>query len=252
MPNIDLNYLLLLPLLGGYIFLSVFYYTKFQHSRIETQRLIFHSVIIGLFLMFFASYFDNYILKKYFLNFREYLGSLVPIEIVNLNFLVLTFLASPIIATTLNIIIPTNIMMWKVIHKWGDEFEKLYYLSINEKDFSKKLVMLTMDNGKVYIGYILRLTKPLLSQQIELIPIISGYRTEDTKKVVLTTPYIKVMIELIENEDFDIIDEEMIIVLPKEKIISASRFYPKVYQRFQEEMGNQGLFNNIQDNRIEI
>lgn len=71
MPNVELNYLLLLPLLGGYTFLSIFYYTKFQHSRIETQRLIFHSIIVGLLLIFVSSYLDTYILKKYFLNFRE-------------------------------------------------------------------------------------------------------------------------------------------------------------------------------------
>jgi len=235
MPNVELNYLLLLPLLGGYIFLSVFYYTKFQHSRIETQRLIFHSVIVGIFLIFISSYINTYILKKYFLNFREFLGKFVLMDVENLNFFILTFLTAPIIGFILNLFIPTNIMMWKVIHKWGDEFEKLYYLSLNEKKFSKRLVMITLENNKVYVGYILRLTKPLLTQQLELIPIISGYRKEDTKKVEFTTPYIKVISELIENEDFDIIDEELLVVLPKDKIVTASRFYPKIYEKFQEE-----------------
>lgn len=236
MPNVELNYLLLLPLLGGYTFLSIFYYTKFQHSRIETQRLIFHSIIIGIFLIFVSSYIDTYILKIYFLNFREFLGKFVLINIENLNFFLLTFLIAPLLGLVLNLILPTNIMMWKVIDKWGDEFEKLYYLSLNEKEFSKRLVMVTLDNNKVYVGYILRLTKPLLTQQLELIPIISGYRKEDTKKVEFTTPYIKVISELIQNDNFDIIDEELLVVLPKDKIVTASRFYPKVYERFQEQL----------------
>lgn len=236
MPNVELNYLLLLPLLGGYTFLSIFYYTKFQHSRIETQRLIFHSIIVGIFLIIVSSYIDTYILKKHFLNLREFLGKFILIDIENLNFFLLTFLVSPLLGLFLNLIIPTNIMMWKVIDKWGDEFEKLYYLSLNEKKFYKRLVMVTLDNNKVYVGYILRLTKPLLTQQLELIPIISGYRKEDTKKVEFTTPYIKVISELIQNEDFDIIDEELLVVLPKDKIVTASRFYPKVYEKFQEEV----------------
>jgi hypothetical protein len=236
MPNVELNYLLLLPLLGGYTFLSIFYYTKFQHSRIETQRLIFHSIIIGIFLIFVSSYIDTYILKIYFLNFREFLGKFVLINIENLNFFLLTFLIAPLLGLVLNLILPTNIMMWKVIDKWGDEFEKLYYLSLNEKEFSKRLVMVTLDNNKVYVGYILRLTKPLLTQQLELIPIISGYRKEDTKKVEFTTPYIKVISELVQNDNFDIIDEELLVVLPKDKIVTASRFYPKVYERFQEQL----------------
>lgn len=235
MPNVELNYLLLLPLLGGYTFLSIFYYTKFQHSRIETQRLIFHSIIVGIFLIVVSSYIDTYILKKYLLNFREFLGKLILIDVENLNFFLLTFLISPLLALLLNLI-PTNVMMWKVIDKWGDEFEKLYYLSLNEKEFSKRLIMITLDNNKVYVGYILRLTKPLLTQQLELIPIISGYRKEDTKKVEFTTPYIKVISELIQNNDFDIIDEELLVVLPKDKIVTASRFYPKVYEKFQEEV----------------
>jgi len=55
-------------------------------------------------------------------------------------------------------------------------------------------------------------------------------------RIHLLTPYIKVISELIQNENFDIIDEELLVVLPKDKIVTASRFYPKVYEKFQEEV----------------
>jgi hypothetical protein len=237
MANFELNYLLLLPLLGGYVFLTVFNFTKYQHGRIETQRLIFHSIIAGLLLLIFTLYFDTYFLKKHFLNFREFLGNLILVNIESLNFYLLTFIISPILAIVLNLLIPNNFMMKLVIKVWGDEYEKVYLKSLREKDRTKKLILISLDNNKVYVGYLKRVTKPLLSQQIDLIPVVSGYRDDATKKITFTTPYMKTLISLIEKEEgFEIIDEEMKIILPKEKIISVSRFYPVVYREFQEQM----------------
>ncbi|OAZ04495.1 hypothetical protein [Flavobacterium succinicans] len=237
MANFEFNYLLILPLLGGYVFLTFFNFTKYQHGRIETQRLIFHSIIAGLMLLIFTLYFDNYILKKHLLNFREFLGKLALVNIAGLNFYLLAFFLSPVLAVILNILIPNNMMMRLVIKIWGDEYEKVYLKSLREKDRTKKLILISLDNNKVYVGYLKRVTKPLLSQQIDLIPVVSGYRNDVTKKITFTTPYMKTLISLIEKDNgFSIIDEEMKIVLPKDKIISVSRFYPKVYKEFQEQI----------------
>ena len=40
--------LLLLPLIGGYIFLITSYFAKFYHQRLDRQRLIFNSVIASV------------------------------------------------------------------------------------------------------------------------------------------------------------------------------------------------------------
>ncbi|WP_214114653.1 hypothetical protein [Aequorivita echinoideorum] len=125
--------------------------------------------------------------------------------------------------------------MWIVINKFGDEFEKLYYQSMNETELEKKLLMVTKDDGKVYVGYIKIISKPLLSQQIELIPFVSGYRESERKILHFTTPYFKVLKKLINNTDFESIDEEMAIVISKEKIVTVSKFNPKVYKKFQKK-----------------
>ncbi len=90
--------------------------------------------------------------------------------------------------------------------------------------------------NKVYVGYILRISKPLLTQQIEIVPIVSGYRKSETKKVQFTTPYFSTYRKLSTDHGFDFTEEETAVILPKEKIISVSRFYPIVYQEFQEQM----------------
>ena len=96
--------------------------------------------------------------------------------------------------------------------------------------------MVTTDSNKVYVGYVLRISKPLLTQQIEIVPIISGYRKSETKKVEFTTPYFSTYKKLSTENGLDITEEEMAIILPKEKVLSVSRFYPIVYKEFQEQM----------------
>lgn len=174
MPNIDI--LFLLPLLGGYIFLTTFYLTKFQHSRVETQRLIFNSIIASIGLLFLAYYFGEKVFKNCFVCVRDLGRDLIPFKVRYFNLLLFSLLISYGLAKFLNWLLPRNILMWYVIYRWGDEFERLYYESMNEESIGKKLIMITTDSNKVYVGYILRVSKPLLTQQIEIVPIVSGYR----------------------------------------------------------------------------
>lgn len=57
----------------------------------------------------------------------------------------------------------------------------------------KDEVMITMDDRKVYVGYIIDVGAPTevtgVDQEILLIPTVSGYRDKDTLKVVYTTDY---------------------------------------------------------------
>ena len=234
MPDIEL--LFLFPVLGGYIFLTTFYLTKFQHSRIETQRLIFNSIVASIGLLFLAYYFDDKIFKNCFTCIRDFGKNLIPIKIRYFNLFLFSLIFSYGLAKFLNWLLPRNILMWYVIDRWGDEFEKLYYESMNEENYKKRLIMVTTDSNKVYVGYVLRISKPLLTQQIEIVPIISGYRKSETKKVQFTTPYFSTYRKLSTDHGFDFTEEETAVILPKEKIISVSRFYPIVYKEFQEQM----------------
>ena len=127
MPNIDFDFLFILPLLGGYIFLTTFYLTKFQHSRIETQRLIFNSIVASIALLFLAYYFDNIFLKNCFVCIRDFGKSLIPFKIENFNLFLFSLIFSYFLAKFLNWLLPSNVLMWYVIDRWGDDFEKLYY-----------------------------------------------------------------------------------------------------------------------------
>jgi hypothetical protein len=61
MPRLDL---ILLPVLGGYIFLVTFNITKYYHLRLERQRLIYNSLIVAVILNVIVYFVDYYIFKS--------------------------------------------------------------------------------------------------------------------------------------------------------------------------------------------
>lgn len=66
-------------------------------------------------------------------------------------------------------------------------------LSLVEAFATKSEVMISMDDRKVYVGYIQSVGKPTevvgVDQEVEFLPSVSGYRDKDTLKVNYTTEY---------------------------------------------------------------
>ncbi|MDG4714830.1 hypothetical protein [Winogradskyella marincola] len=230
MPKFDL---ILLPLLGGYIFLITFKLTKFYHQRIERQRLIFNSSILAFFLSIIGLFIDTYILKSNcLLNFREFLGKLILLEYDGLNQSILIFLLSYPLAKFLNLIISDRWMLNYVVNKWGDEYEKLFWSSLKNEDDADKLMMITTKSNKVYVGYVNRISEPIGNAHITVIPNFSGYRNKETQVFEITTDYISVLTHFINNDQESLIDEKMGILIPKSDIVLVSKFDYRVFDRF--------------------
>lgn len=230
MPKFDL---LLLPLLGGYIFLITFTLTKFYHQRIERQRLIFNSLILAFFVSIIGLLFDEYVLKcSHLINFRETLGKLLPIEYSGLNQSILIFIISYPLAKLLNLITSNRFMLNYVVNKWGDEYEKLFWSSLQSKNDEDKLLMITTKSNKVYVGYVNRISEPINNSHITVIPNFSGYRDKETQEFKLTTDYISVLQHFINNDEEDLIDKKMGILIPKSEIVLVSKFDYNVFNRF--------------------
>ncbi|MFC5694848.1 hypothetical protein ACFPU0_04655 [Pseudomonas sp. GCM10022186] len=66
-------------------------------------------------------------------------------------------------------------------------------LTLVEAFATKSEVMISMDDRKVYVGYIQSVGKPTevvgVDQEVEFLPSVSGYRDKDTLKVNYTTEY---------------------------------------------------------------
>lgn len=88
-------------------------------------------------------------------------------------------------------------------------------------------VMITMDDRKVYRGFIQSVGAPTevtgVDQEIEFLPSVSGYRDKDTMKVVYTTQY---------SEAEDVKIEP--IYFRQENIVSISRFSEDIHKAFDK------------------
>lgn len=244
MPKFDL---LLLPLLGGYLFLSNFNFTRYYHQRIERQRLVFNSLIFAFILSIIGLLLDEYILKL-FPVFRNYLGYLVPIKYDGIKQSILIFGISYPLAIFLNLILNNKWLFGRVVKIWGDEYEKLFWDSLQYKNDADKLLIVTTSNNKVYVGYVNRISEPINSSHITLIPNFSGYRDKNTQEFFITTNYLSVLEHYITEDEEELIDLKMGILIPRSEIILVSRFSYDIFIRFQE-IDDESIENNSGDSQ---
>ncbi|MGS0526153.1 hypothetical protein ACU8V7_14280 [Zobellia nedashkovskayae] len=232
MPKLDL---LLLPLLGGYVFLITFTVTKFYHQRIERQRLIFNSLIAGFFIAIIGFAFDEILFKSsYLIKIRTCLGYLMPIEYSGLNHSILFFLISYPVSLFLNWILPKKTALTYVVERWGNQMERLFWLSLNHKNDEEKLLMLTTKSNKVYVAYINKISEPIGDSFVTLIPNFSGYRSKETQELIITTDYLDVLEKLVKSNKTSEIDQKLGIVIPKSEILMVSKFDLGVFSDFNE------------------
>ncbi|UII21449.1 hypothetical protein [Fulvivirga ligni] len=119
--------------------------------------------------------------------------------------------------------------VYLAIRKEGDEFQRLLL-----QEFIKRRPMLfTLTTQKVYVGGLTRMGDPHGEDGfINIIPLFSGYRNAEGK-LDLTTNYPRD-----ENDNFE-------IVLPIDKIISASSFNYETYKKLNEGKEQSSIFKKI-------
>ena len=101
----------------------------------------------------------------------------------------------------------------------------LFKASMERASGDKIFVMLTMADRKVYVGKIISLGEPSETQgpdqEIEILPIVSGYRDKDTLTVTFTTYY-------------SVLGEDVKLILKQDGISSATNFKQENYDIFQK------------------
>lgn len=113
-----------------------------------------------------------------------------------------------------------------VLGKSASQLERLFY----HAQVTKRLILLTMDNGKVYVGTVKRVAlRGNVDPYIVILPTLSGYRVNEKLTVEFTTFYQ----EVYKNEAEEMWDAFQKI-LPMQKILSAA-YYD---QRFHEKLSN--------------
>lgn len=250
MPRLDLIFL---PLLGGYLFLIYFNRTKFFHQRIEKNRLIYNSLLVAFILISFVYVIDylffnnnNHYLEVYCFKsntvshyrhiISKTLDEIIRFKIPGIKQCLIVLVISYPIAKLLNLfaIYQENFSFDYTINKWGNEFDKIIWNSLGEKDDLNKLLMITTKSNKVYIGHITKLSEPLENTYLRIIPSLSGYREKDTHKLNITTNYTNIIQNSSDNGETQDLDNKLGVIIPISEVILISKFDYQIFGSFND------------------
>jgi len=230
----DLN-LLILPILGAYLLISKTHYFRFKQQLLDRQRLIFTTLLYSVYLLV-LSFLISSIIKKFLPEFSFLILSNIPIKEKWIGTTTLSFLLGFTSPYLINIFFKDVTSMFKAIREVGNMFHNLLLSAFLNRD----LVMITLTNGKVYIGFIDTLPE-FNFLYFKLTPVFSGYRNSD-HKLELSTNYMEAYQKLIDTseiEDDSYTDLDNIeIALKTEEVLSSSIFDINLYKQFQDSASN--------------
>lgn len=225
--------LLLLPLLGGYIFARKYYRTRYSALRSENHRLLFLAAQYGLlFLGIAATLRGIWTVLRYFYP---------PLTLVNTLwhiFFPFDYSGTAILALLM------GATSWKYFNRKLDS-EKEVDNSIREKGDPLELllkdamrdtrpVLLTIKSGKVYVGSVTATFNPAYDiQSIRIMPILSGYRHSENQTVTFTTDYFTLLAQ-IHDQDPNVSEKDKLdlgTVIPVNEIRSVGIFSLPAYRR---------------------
>ena len=222
--------LLLIPSLGGYWFLQHANFTRYEIYRQSGYHLLFRSALAGIVLAAVAHVIALGI-NHFAPDFRAAWYSHIPV--VYLDTAILSVVLSVSLPPILNLFYSRDRAAQQTAERYGDLMELIIADSIERQ----KMVELSLRNGKSYIGYTLESNIAKRgSSDVALAPVASGYRSEDTRELRITTHYAPV-IQKWRGDDSSIADtiRDFRVVLPRSEICSARLFDPKVYVLFRQE-----------------
>lgn len=229
---------LLLPLLGGYVFISRCNRFRFDAARYRGQRLVFNSAIAGALLLGWAYLVTRLLGDSYpdcLAAWREW----VPYP--NTGTGALALVSGFLFAEGLNLLyFDRSAQEELAVKRWGDFLEALLIRCMKGSD----QVSVSLDSGKVYIGWVTgTFNQEHDRRYIRLFPTISGYRHSETKRLVVTTEYVRAYSYLLGEDSpggpFNTVEghDAFELVLPVSSISSANYFDPKVFALFDSEAG---------------
>lgn len=219
--------LFILNLVAGYFLLTKSYLFKFKQQRLDTQRLVFESVLLGVVLTFLA-YVVNVLFQHFLPETYARCYAMLPSKTPFFGTSLITFFLAIILVYGGNLFLDKNKYIQKAIEEVGNEFELLLKSAMN----NNTLIQLTLDNRKFYIGWVKEMPIPSVSNYIRIIPAVSGYRNESLE-MVFTAHYLSVYSKYVDEGKINKIEDlEMDLVINVQRVINISNFDAEVFERF--------------------
>lgn len=140
--------LLILPLIGGYVILSRSYRFRYKSLRLDRQRLLFDSIIIGAILLA-ATILLRSIIEWLDPALTGKIYRLFPVKSEYLGTAIVSFLLAWLFVFAFNLTLFRDkaAQVSNAIKSVGNELDLLLRSALNDE----QLLELTLDTGKVYI-----------------------------------------------------------------------------------------------------
>ena len=222
--------ILFVPLVGGYLFLSRCHWTRFIARRLGGHHLLFWSAAVGMVLL--ACAWGAELLLGEAVEGLPYVMEqwqrVAPFPYVGTA--ALAFLLGPFGALLINLFHSESRGAIRTVHRAGNSLELLFV----EAMYSDLTVELTLDSGKAYVGWILNAAVAEPDRKfVEMLPLASGYRTQETHKLEFTTNYAPVLAQPHDPAE-PVTQHDFRVVIPVAEIRSARPFDFVTYFQFQE------------------
>jgi hypothetical protein len=217
--------LLLLPLLGGFLFIHLAHYFRFAAQRADGYRLLFQSAIAGVGLSIAGRLIELLIdLSPLGATVQLYWDRFSPFSYSETS--AFSLLLGPLFALAVNMVIGREKARDIEIGAHGNSFLKLLHKAEKET----RMVSVTLDSRKWYVGWVAE--SPNLDPQeqfFRLLPFISGYRDKDALETRRTVYYEGVL------SDSGLDRAEFIVTLPLKDVKIAGFFNDEVYDEYFAE-----------------
>ena len=235
---------LILPLLGGFAFVTWFNRTAYYLSRADRTRLFLYSALAAVPLLL-ASHL-GILAAVHLAGLFPWTGldelirlwkQLVPLS--NSGLYAGSLLLGLTLPFLLNRLDPKRSLdiTRAYVNRHGDALERFLLKASDLHDEGRSedaIVMVTFEDRKVYVGWIQRLpTNPNEPDSyLQMVPLMSGYRGASTLKVFFTTFYDQAISNYAGTSGEELGFEQFIRIFPLRSIRSASFFRPELNSAF--------------------
>jgi len=168
----------LLPIVGGFLFVVCSWRFRFLALRTSGEKLIFICAVIGISLAIVANAITHIAMgladlysPTASLTYHRFREALSPYPTAQ----VLALALGPLCGRVLNKLkgFDREESLHRALRDIGDQLES----RLNSAKRSKKAIMLTMKNGRVYVGYVTQIVPPMVGpRHICILPMMSGHR----------------------------------------------------------------------------
>lgn len=233
---------LIIPLVAGYSFANSWHHSRYRITRSNGYNLYFSAALYGIAMLIMAALTLLYLISRD-AGFVGYINSVAGFFHVYPNaehyelrlgaLLVITLLYGVLGGHFLNIFTGSQWPYKRAIK--NADFERLVLRAME-----RSLPMLvTLENGKVYVGYAIRTIDPLAEvKELRILPVFSGYRSSETGEVSFNTNYSRVLREISEDgagELGHLAAGDFEVVVPVTKIVTSTLYDSVAHKRFHED-----------------